>query len=146
MYEVVRTGTSEANDRCSSRFSVNDEELVGRVWSWWSEEVIEGPLQSVKAVLAVVYSHHHHRFLFLFLCCCCCCRHWYKLCVFGIIGWFVCNLLVFIAHLQMRWWQRTDSRSRFPSSPGGIIVIIDYERKLLNVSANWILSYFPLQF
>lgn len=33
MYEVVRTGTSEANDRCSSRFSVNDEELVGRVWS-----------------------------------------------------------------------------------------------------------------
>lgn len=57
------TGAGEADDGGRQGLGVDDDELERRVGAEGGEEVVESPLQSVGAVLALVRRHNHHLLL-----------------------------------------------------------------------------------
>lgn len=56
------TGTGEADDGGGRGLGAHDDELKRRTGTGsGGEEVEQGPLERVEAVLAIVDPHHHHR-------------------------------------------------------------------------------------
>ena len=70
---LIFTRSGETYGGGNSGFGVDEDELERMVGGVGCEEVIQSPLQSVGAVLAVVDSYHHH---LLFCYCFCFCFCW----------------------------------------------------------------------